>query len=141
MSSKKNFYVNPRRFTELLIAIQDTNDEESTSALLVECIYPLCAGVCRRYKLQYMDEEDVIQNCVMHCWKNIHKFNINKKTVHNELSSNDPYRKAFSFFTSCAANVIKGMYRSKQKEIEHNVQMLQEAYDEYSTWIDKNNKE
>ena len=88
---KGTYHVKPKRFTELLIAVQETGSLESEEALMRECLYPLCAGVCRKLNINGVDKDDVIQQCVLHCWKNIHKFNVERQTVHS-TSSGEPSR-------------------------------------------------
>jgi DNA-directed RNA polymerase specialized sigma24 family protein len=125
---KSTYHVKPKRFTELLIAVQETGSAESEAALVQECLYPLCAGVCRKLRITGVDEEDIIQQCVIHCWKNIHKFNVERETVH-PTSSGDPSRKAFSFFTTCAMNVARGIRRKANNVAMHLEDIDQDLMD------------
>lgn len=105
-------YIDAVRFTELLIGYQELGCETTLNALIKECFYPLSIGVLRKLPMHFVDPDDAIQECVIRCVDTIGQFNPDHATV-NLNSTGERSRKAFSFFTTCASNTLKGLYRKE----------------------------
>jgi hypothetical protein len=112
----KENYVDPKRFTELLLTFQETESPSILDALIKECFYPIALGLIRKKNIRNIDLEDAVQECVIQCVENISKYNPRHETV-NTNSSGDPERKAFSFFTTCVSNTVKGLLRKRISKI------------------------
>lgn len=113
---QESYYIDPERFTQMLLTYQETGDERTLEALITECFYPLALGVIRANKFKFVDQDDAIQESVIQCLKQIQRYNPNHRTT-NEHSTGDPKRKAFAFFSTCAANTLRGLYRKEVSQI------------------------
>lgn len=118
-----NFYIDPSRFTELLITYQETGSTSALDALTTEFFYPLALGVIRKKQFRLIDQDDAVQECVLQCIRQIKKYNPNHATV-NEHSTGDPKRKAFAFFTTCIVNTLKCAFRKETSQVRGRQQLF-----------------
>jgi hypothetical protein len=108
--SKSTYYVDPARFTDYLLSYQYTGNEVIMDRLIRCFFFPLSRGVLRRFHFRQIDADDAIQMAVWQCVKQVERFTPDHPTKHGS-STNNPDRKAFSFFTTCTANTFRGMHR------------------------------
>lgn len=108
--AKSTYYVDPTRFTELLLSYKYTGNEVILDRLIRCFFFPLARGVLRKFHFRQIDPDDAIQMAVLQCIKQIERFTPDHPTKHR-ASTNNPDRKAFSFFTTCTANTYRGMHR------------------------------
>jgi len=108
--AKSTYYVDPTRFTELLLSYKYTGNEVILDRLIRCFFFPLARGVLRKFHFRQIDPDDAIQMAVLQCIKQIERFTPDHPTKHR-ASTDNPDRKAFSFFTTCTANTFRGMHR------------------------------
>jgi len=108
--AKSSYYVDPKRFTDLLLSYKYTENEVILDRLIRCFFFPLARGVLRKFHFRQIDPDDAIQTAVLQCIKQIERFTPDHPTKHR-ASTDNPDRKAFSFFTTCTANTYRGMHR------------------------------
>ena len=131
MHDRKRNYVDPVRFTELLITYKLTENDIILDRLTRGYFYPLARGVLQKFNMRFVDSEDALQEIVMQCITQIPKFDHEHPTRY-KTSSMDPDRKAFSFFTTCAKHCVLGANRVEKSKADKIKRYRREVIDRHS---------
>ena len=119
-------YINNKFLEELIIKFKKAKKDKD-SATFEQVQHELCQGfyilstrIIQTFKFEHLEEEDMMQECVLTCLKKIDKYDptfVNKNGVKS---------KAFNYFTTCIINVLRLNYRSSKKYAEFKT-----AYSEF----------
>lgn len=126
MSAPTKHYIDAERFTDHLITYKMTRNPVVLDRITRDYFYTLARGVMQRFDMKLVDKEDALQEIVTQCVLQIERYDHRHPTKHKG-STDDPDRKAFSFFTTCAKHTLLGLHRVERSKIDKTVRYRREV--------------
>lgn len=108
---KKKKYIENDELVELLLEYQHTQNREVLDIIVTDFFYVLSYKLIRGFPFKLIDEEDMLQEGAIACFKKLSRF--------------DPTRgKPFNFFTTVILNQFRGMFKHNKAYMEFKRNLL-----------------